>query len=116
VTSKEVRPGSPEQAERPEWSLILQEADGVERVIESSDSGHSGDSGDSGDTEPDLPITIGRGVECGVRIDSPYVSRTHARIEWLDGALWLVDLGSRNGSLLNGERWKGAHACAMVTS
>jgi len=52
-------------------------------------------------------ITIGREPSCTVRVDSPYVSRQHARIEQQGEDVVLVDLGSRNGSLLNGERVEG---------
>src|SRR5207244_2318134 len=43
-----------------------------------------------------------------IRLQHPYVSRHHARIETRDGDLVFVDLDSRNGSLLNGVRVKGA--------
>src|SRR5207247_1759472 len=49
-------------------------------------------------------MTIGRERGCAVRLDSPYVSRQHARIEVRDAGPTLVDLGSHNGSLLNGVR------------
>ncbi len=52
-------------------------------------------------------LTIGRDPTCNIRIDSPYVSRQHARIEMQEGSPALVDLGSRNGSLLDGERVDG---------
>jgi DNA-binding response OmpR family regulator len=53
-------------------------------------------------------ITIGRDPACTVRLDSPYVSRLHARIEVRGGAAVLVDLGSRNAALLNGARVQGS--------
>jgi len=48
---------------------------------------------------------IGRTSECDVCIpDDDQVSRVHARLDW-DGANWvLVDLGSTNGSFVNGEK------------
>lgn len=63
-------------------------------------------------------ITLGRDLSCTIRLDSPYVSRQHARIELHDGNLVLVDLGSRNGSLVNGARVEGSvglHAGDVVT-
>jgi hypothetical protein len=54
------------------------------------------------------PITIGRDPSCTIRLQSRYVSRQHARIEIQDGVPTLVDLGSHNGSLLNGVRVAGA--------
>jgi adenylate cyclase len=48
---------------------------------------------------------IGRGDGCAVMLDSRSVSRLHALIQRKDtGDLALVDLGSRNGSFLNGKR------------
>lgn len=56
-----------------------------------------------------LPISkavtvIGRGVDADIVLDDPGVSRRHAEIHVLDGALRLVDLGSTNGTYLDGER------------
>ena len=48
---------------------------------------------------------IGRGDGCAVLLDSRSVSRLHALIQRKDGGdLALVDLGSRNGSFVNGSR------------
>jgi hypothetical protein len=52
-------------------------------------------------------LTIGREPTCSIRVESPYVSRQHARIEQRGDDVVLVDLGSRNGSLLNGDRVEG---------
>lgn len=50
-------------------------------------------------------ITIGRAANCTIMIpDDTYVSQLHARIfRRADGA-WVEDLGSTNGSYLNGAR------------
>lgn len=49
-------------------------------------------------------ITIGRGDNNSIIINSPKVSRNHARIEW-DGAQFLIrDLRSSNGTFVNGKR------------
>jgi adenylate cyclase len=48
---------------------------------------------------------VGRGEGCGVLLDSRSVSRLHALIQRRDaGDFYLVDLGSRNGSFVNGRR------------
>jgi pSer/pThr/pTyr-binding forkhead associated (FHA) protein len=52
--------------------------------------------------------TIGRAVECDIVIASKSVSRQHTRIH-RDGRRWFVDdLGSTNGTWLNGERLTGS--------
>ena len=49
------------------------------------------------------PVTIlGRNSECQVFIDDQRVSRRHAMIRHQDDGFWFYDLGSFNGSLLNG--------------
>jgi len=50
---------------------------------------------------------FGRGAECDVRLDDPAASRQHARLEVGSDEVWLADLGSRNGSSVNGERLVG---------
>jgi hypothetical protein len=47
-------------------------------------------------------IIIGRGPECYLRVDEPMVSRRHARLRVTPNAVILEDLGSRNGSRVNG--------------
>jgi pSer/pThr/pTyr-binding forkhead associated (FHA) protein len=53
------------------------------------------------------PLGIGRDAQSAVYLNSPYVSRHHARIERRGGGVWLVDLGSRNGVEVNGRRVTG---------
>src|SRR5215510_15963116 len=45
---------------------------------------------------------IGRGVQCSLRLERPYVSTQHAVVRWNGGAWELVDRGSRNGTYLDG--------------
>jgi pSer/pThr/pTyr-binding forkhead associated (FHA) protein len=47
---------------------------------------------------------IGRAPEATIRIDSPGVSRSHARILVRAGEATLEDLGSKNGTHLDGVR------------
>jgi pSer/pThr/pTyr-binding forkhead associated (FHA) protein len=47
---------------------------------------------------------VGRSVDCGVRLDSTDVSRRHARIIINDDQAMLEDLGSTNGTFVNGAR------------
>ena len=46
--------------------------------------------------------TIGRDPGHAVVLSHPSVSRTHARIEWGPAGTTIVDLGSTNGTILNG--------------
>jgi putative ABC transport system ATP-binding protein len=48
-----------------------------------------------------MAFTLGRGPECTAVVDHPSVSRLHARIQRHDGAYWVEDLGSRNGTWVN---------------
>src|SRR5262249_28423527 len=45
---------------------------------------------------------FGRGPECHVRPDSEWVSRQHCVLRVAGDAVFLRDLGSRNGTLVNG--------------
>jgi ABC transport system ATP-binding/permease protein len=55
-------------------------------------------------TAIDVPLTIGRSEECGLVLDDPLVSRRHARLAPLQDGWELVDLGSFNGTFVNGKR------------
>lgn len=50
------------------------------------------------------PIMLGRTPDNTVPLDDPRVSRHHARLYCHEGALWIEDLDSTNGTLVNGER------------
>jgi hypothetical protein len=52
----------------------------------------------------DGPVTLGRSRDCGCVLAEPSVSRRHAELR-REGERWLLrDLGSRNGTRLNGVR------------
>jgi hypothetical protein len=48
-------------------------------------------------------VSIGRALDNDVIIDSAEVSRHHARIEYRSGEYVIVDLGSTNGTTVNGQ-------------
>jgi DNA-binding winged helix-turn-helix (wHTH) protein len=50
---------------------------------------------------------IGRAPDCQVRIDSPKISRHHARIRVAGAVVLLEDLGSKNGTYVNKKRAEG---------
>jgi pSer/pThr/pTyr-binding forkhead associated (FHA) protein len=59
-----------------------------------------------------LPIvadrcTVGSSAESDLVVNDPSVSRTHVLLEQLGGAWFVEDLGSRNGTYLNGQRITG---------
>jgi pSer/pThr/pTyr-binding forkhead associated (FHA) protein len=52
-------------------------------------------------------MTIGRSPDCDIRLPKRQVSRYHARIERDDGGYLLRDLGSKNGTYVNGQEIRG---------
>ena len=49
-----------------------------------------------------VPVVVGRSPSSDIVIDEPYVSATHARFTIQGPALVLEDLGSTNGTMVNG--------------
>ncbi|MBR0238003.1 MAG: FHA domain-containing protein [Thermoguttaceae bacterium] len=50
-----------------------------------------------------LPCLIGRGQDADLFVDSMLVSRRHCLLDLVDGKVHITDLGSRNGTLVNGQ-------------
>lgn len=50
-----------------------------------------------------LPCLIGRGEEADLFVDSMLVSRRHCRLDLVDGKVHITDLGSLNGTMVNGQ-------------
>jgi pSer/pThr/pTyr-binding forkhead associated (FHA) protein len=50
------------------------------------------------------PFYIGRAKDAAISLQDPEVSRRHARFSSHDGALYVEDCKSRNGTFLNGRR------------
>jgi hypothetical protein len=48
-------------------------------------------------------VLIGRGPQTDLRLDDPFISSEHAQIVVRNGGTVFVDLGSTNGSRVNGE-------------
>lgn len=49
-------------------------------------------------------LVLGRSRDADVMVPDESISRKHAEIRFEDGDYWLVDLGSTNGSRVNGKR------------
>jgi hypothetical protein len=84
-------PGSPAKSRKTKtkaWRLVLIEP-----------------KSEAGSTFPvEGEITLGRGGGCTVPLAfDTFVSQVHARAFDRDGALWVEDLGSRNGTYVNGQ-------------
>jgi pSer/pThr/pTyr-binding forkhead associated (FHA) protein len=57
-----------------------------------------------------VPLTIGRstGNEAALTGDD-FASARHARVESQRDGVWILDLGSTNGTFVNGEKMDGRH-------
>jgi hypothetical protein len=49
-------------------------------------------------------IMIGRGADCQIILDDDYVSTRHARVVSGENGIYVEDMGSTNGSYVNGQR------------
>src|SRR5918998_5203003 len=65
------------------------------------------DGGASVELVKDLTL-IGRGEDCDVRLDHKSVSKLHCVVVKTDGLLLVRDLGSTNGTRVNGQRVRRA--------
>ena len=73
-------------------------------VVERSKAIAAGKTFDAGP----VPVTIGRSSENTITLDGDeFASGHHARIESQRDGVWILDLGSTNGTFVNGERVDG---------
>jgi hypothetical protein len=54
------------------------------------------------------PLHIGRNDDCDITLPDRQVSRNHARIFWQDEGYFIEDLGSKNGTHVNGQELEGS--------
>ena len=54
----------------------------------------------------EVETSIGRGEECSLQLDGKGISRMHARLTFTGRRPQLLDLGSSNGTFVNGLRLK----------
>jgi class 3 adenylate cyclase len=52
----------------------------------------------------DVPAVVGRSPEAHLQVGDPWISSMHAMFERRDDGMWVVDLESRNGVFLGGDR------------
>jgi pSer/pThr/pTyr-binding forkhead associated (FHA) protein len=57
---------------------------------------------------PEQETTIGRSPDCGIFLDDVTVSRKHAVLVNRDGAFFIEDQGSLNGTFVNRKRVESA--------
>lgn len=50
------------------------------------------------------PLNVGRSEACAIRLEDTYVSQMHARLYGKNGAWFVEDLGSTNGTYVNDRR------------
>jgi pSer/pThr/pTyr-binding forkhead associated (FHA) protein len=73
-------------------------------VVEQSEAIAAGETFDAGP----VPLTIGRADDNTIALDGDeFASGHHARIESQRDGVWILDLGSTNGTFVNGERVEG---------
>ena len=69
---------------------------------------------------PGAQLTVGRASESDIILDDPEISRSHAKLQMRAEGVWVVDLGSGNGTYIDGQRitshlWKPGQILRLGT-
>jgi hypothetical protein len=86
--SLDIESGNPRPRPRETAMLVLQ---------------RGGEAGRRWPLDRSRPLTIGRSEECDIALPDRQVSRYHARISWQGDCYIVEDLGSKNGTHINGQ-------------
>ena len=98
-------PADEDRIQRTEVYRVIRESGGVQpRVLRVL----NGAGQDREFTIRRATTTIGRALDNDLVLESTDVSRHHARIEYRDGRYQIADLGSTNGTKVNGHRVRGS--------
>jgi hypothetical protein len=58
------------------------------------------------DAAGEMVLVIGRMPDCDLVVEDPAISKHHASVSWADGVGVLRELGSSNGTYINGHRMR----------
>jgi hypothetical protein len=97
------QPGGQELEQPPPPPKKTKRTRGEPRVLTITQGSQAGQSADLADGV----ILIGRGADAQLNLDDDYVSTRHARVVSGENGIYLEDLGSTNGSYVNGQRITG---------
>ncbi len=89
-----------ESAPPPSQPKGRRRARGLPRILAITNGPQTGTSADLGPGT----VLIGRSADCQIILDDDYVSTRHARVVAADTGFYVEDLGSTNGTYVNGQR------------